>query len=99
MLACLAWWMGSALAGPGVIVASRAEVLEAPPEATSLISEIGRGAVVGILAESNYAGDVHHRLGWLAIRSPGIGGGGYVRIEDVGPASTARPPDRRVGSR
>lgn len=97
VLACLAWWVGSASAGPGVIVASRTEVLEAPSEAASLISEIGRGAAVCVLDESNYAGVVHHRPGWVAIRIPGIGGVGYVRIKDVGPASTARPPDPTCG--
>jgi hypothetical protein len=97
VLACLAWWVGSASAGPGVIVASRAEVLEAPSEAASLISEIGRGGAVCVLDESNYAGVVHHRPGWVAIRIPGIGGVGYVRIEAVALASTARPPDPTCG--
>jgi len=78
-LAAFALWGSSASAGPGVIVASRANVLEAPSEAARVVFVIGHGAAVCVLDESDYTGVVHHRPGWLALRIRGSGGVGYVR--------------------
>jgi hypothetical protein len=88
-LAAFALWVSSASAGPGVIVTSRADVLEAPSEAARVVVVIGHGAAVCVLDESNYAGVVHHRPGWLALRVHGSGGVGYVRTEAIGPAATS----------
>jgi len=97
VLAAFALWVSSASAGPGVVVASRVDVFEAPSEAASMVSEIGHGGAVCVLDESNYAGIVHHRLGWLAIRIPGRGGVGYVRIEAIGPVASPQTPDPTCG--
>jgi hypothetical protein len=80
-LACLVGWLGSASAGPGVIVASRVEAFTAPSSEADVASQLGHGAPVCILDESNYPGILLHRVGWLAIRLPG--GVGYVRAEAV----------------
>jgi hypothetical protein len=88
-LAAFALWVSSASAGPGVIVASRADVLEAPSEAASVVFVIGHGAGVCVLDESNYTGVVRHRTGWLALRIRGNGGVGYVRTEAIGPAAAS----------
>jgi hypothetical protein len=92
-LASFAWWVSSASAGPGAIVASRADVLEAPSEAASVVSELGHGAAVCVLDGASYPRGVRHRPGWLAIRIPGSGGVGYVRIEAIGLAATSQIAD------
>jgi hypothetical protein len=104
-LAALASWGSLASAGqgvvvasgPGVIVASRADVLEAPSEAARVVSAIGHGAAVCVLDESSDAGVVRHRPGWLAIRVPGSGGVGYVRVDDIGPAPASQIADPTCG--
>ena len=68
-------------AEPAVIAAIRVEVFAAPSKEASVISELGRGAPICVLDNTNYPGVLNHRLGWLAIRLPG--GVGYVPIEDV----------------
>jgi hypothetical protein len=88
-LACLVGWLGSASAGPGVIVASRVEAFTAPSSEADVASQLGHGAPVCILDESNYPGSLLHRVGWLAIRLPG--GVGYVRAAAV--ALTAPAPE------
>ncbi|HEX2690515.1 MAG TPA: hypothetical protein VHN14_28060 [Kofleriaceae bacterium] len=88
-LAAFALWVSSASAGPGVIVASRANVLEAPSEAARVVFVIGHGAAVCVLDESDYTGVVHHRPGWLALRIRGSGGVGYVRTEAIGPVAAS----------
>jgi hypothetical protein len=76
-LASFVLWVSSASAGPGVIVAARRGV-------RSAVGVCQRGLRAGarrrgcVLDEANYAGVVHRRPGWLAIRRPGSGGVGYV---------------------
>lgn len=104
-LAAFASWGSSASAGrgvivasgPGVIVAPRAEVLEAPSEGARVVSAVGQGAAVCVLDESSDAGVVRHRSGWLAIRVPGSGGVGYVRVDDIGPAPASQIADPTCG--
>jgi len=98
-LACLVGWLGSASAGPGVIVASRVEAFTAPSSEADVASQLGHGAPVCILDESNYPGILLHRVGWLAIRLPG--GVGYVPAEAValtGPAPEVAQCDASAGS-
>lgn len=80
-------WAGSASAGPAVIAASRVEALSAPSQESSVVSELGQGAPVCVLDQTNYAGVLLHRVGWLAIRLPG--GVGYVPVETVDLAAPA----------
>jgi hypothetical protein len=81
VLVGLVSWGSSAAAGPGMVVASRAEVFSAPSDAASVVSELGHGAEVCVLDETNYGGVLHRRPGWLAIRLPG--GVGYVPVETI----------------
>jgi hypothetical protein len=81
VLACSASWMSSASAGPAVIVASRVEALAAPSRDAGVVSELGHGAPVCVLDETNYPGVLLPGPGWLAIRLPG--GVGYVPVEAV----------------
>jgi hypothetical protein len=81
VLAGLVPWMGSASAGPGVIVPSRAEAFTAPSWDASVAAELGRGAQICVLDKTNYPGVLLHRLGWLAVRLRG--GVGYVPVEAV----------------
>jgi len=87
VLAGLVSWMGSASAGPGVIVPSRAEAFTAPSWDASVTAELGRGAQICVLDKTNYPGVLLHRLGWLAVRLPG--GVGYVPAEAVDLAAPA----------
>lgn len=64
-----------------MIVAARVEAFTAPSKAASVVSELGHGAPVCVLDETNYAGVLLHRPGWLAIRLPS--GIGYVPVEAV----------------
>jgi hypothetical protein len=81
VLAGLVCWAGSVWAGPGVIVQSRVEAFAAPSRDASVAAELGLGAPVCVLDETNHAGMVMKRIGWLAIRIPG--GVGYVPVEAV----------------
>ncbi len=80
-------WAGSASAGPAVIAGSRVEAYSAPSREASVVTELGQGAPVCVLDQSNYSGVLLHRVGWLAIRLPG--GVGYVPIETVDLAAPA----------
>lgn len=81
VLVGLASWVSSASAGPAVVVASGVEAFSAPSRAASVVAELGRGAQVCVLDDTNYTGVLHRRPGWLAVRLPG--GVGYVPIETL----------------
>lgn len=93
--ASLVLWASSASAGPGVIVAPRVEAFDEPSDSARVVAELGRGAAVLVLDEENQAGVVHRRAGWRAIRLPGSGGVGYVRVEavDLATASPGEPTE------
>ena len=97
VLAAVVLGVSSASAGPGVIVAARVEAFEAPSETAGVVSELGRGAAVCVLDETNYAGVVHRSPGWLAIRLPGSGGIGYVRVEAIDLAAASPTADPSCG--
>jgi hypothetical protein len=80
-------WAAPASAGPAVITASRVEAYSAPSPEASVVSELGQGAPVCVLDETNHSGSLLHRVGWLAIRLPG--GVGYVPAEAVNLAAPA----------
>jgi hypothetical protein len=80
-------WAGSASAGPAAIAASRVEAFSAPSRQSSVVSELGQGAPVCVLDQTNYPGVLLHRQGWLAIRLPG--GVGYVPVETIDLAAPA----------
>jgi hypothetical protein len=90
-------WAEGMLKAKREIVAPRVEALDAPSEAASVVSEMGRGAAVCVLDEANYAGVVHRRPGWLAIRLPGSSGVGYVRIEAIDLAAASPTADPSCG--
>jgi hypothetical protein len=81
VFAGLLYSVGSAWAGPGVIVGTRVEVFTAPSVHADVAAELGGGAAICVLDASNYPGVVMQRLGWLAIRIPA--GVGYVPVETV----------------
>jgi hypothetical protein len=70
-----------------VITASRVEAYSAPSPEASVVSELGQGAPICVLDQTNYPGSLLHRAGWLAIRLPG--GVGYVPVETVDLAAPA----------
>jgi hypothetical protein len=81
---------GSALAGVGEIAPSRVEAFSAPSSAAGVAAVFEHGAQVCILDNTNYAGLLYHRLGWVAIRVPG--GVAYLPAEVVAavdPATSA----------
>lgn len=80
-------WAGLASAGPAVITASRVEAYSAPSREASVVSELGEGAPICVLDQTNYSGSLLHQAGWLAIRLPG--GVGYVPVEMVDLAAPA----------
>jgi len=92
VLTCAALWTSSAAAGPAHVTAPGVDTFDAPSKASLVVSKLEGGALVCVLDASNYAGILHHRLGWIAIRVPG--GVGYVPIEAVDssvPAVAAAP--------
>ncbi|HEX7839209.1 MAG TPA: hypothetical protein VF469_17145 [Kofleriaceae bacterium] len=91
-LMCAALWASSAAAGPARITAPGVDAFDAPSKASVVVSKLEGGAQVCVLDASNYAGILHRRQGWIAIRVPG--GVGYVPIEAVDssvPAAAAAP--------
>jgi hypothetical protein len=79
-----------------VITASRVEALSAPSPESSVVSELGQGAPVCVLDETNHTGALLHKAGWLAIRLPG--GVGYVPAETVDLAAPAPAVENCAGS-
>jgi len=90
--------MGSALAGPGVIVAPRVEAFAEPSDSAEVLAELGRGAQVLVFDDESATEVVYRRPGWVAIRLPGSGGVGYVRAEAVDhePPHGSRAPSDAV---
>lgn len=92
VLMCAALWASSAAAEPARITAPGVDVFGAPSKASVVVSKLEGGAQVCVLDASNYAGILHRRPGWIAIRLRG--GVGYVPIEAVDssvPADAAAP--------
>jgi hypothetical protein len=91
-LMCAALWPSSAAAGPAQVTAPSVDAFDAPSRASAVVSRLEGGAQICVLDASNYAGILHRRPGWVAIRVPG--GVGYVPIEAVDlsmPAVAAAP--------
>jgi hypothetical protein len=89
---CAALWASSAAAEPARITAPGVDAFDAPSKASVVVSKLEGGAQVCVLDASNYAGTLHRRHGWIAIRVPG--GVGYVPIEAIDssvPAAAADP--------
>src|ERR1043166_2034936 len=62
VVACLASWARSAAAGPGVIVAPRVEAFAAPSSEASVAAELGQGAQICVLDETNASDLLLHRV-------------------------------------
>lgn len=87
-------WASSAAATPGVIVGPGVAATAAPSDAASTIAKLGAGVTVCVLDDASYAGVVHRRPGWLAIRLPS-GDVGYVHIEAVDLSAAPTDPGCR----